>query len=103
MVVVEGYQWRFAKLGKSNITPYSRKLNENGKCLESTVEVAVEQYSLEGEYITTYKNARMAADAVGLSKGGNSAILRACQGKQKTSGGFKWKYADKNRYITKNN
>lgn len=45
----------------------------------------------------------MAADAVGLSKGGNSAILRACQGKQKTSGGFKWKYADKNRYITKNN
>lgn len=78
-----GYQWRFAKLGKSNIALYRRKLNKNGKCLEPTVEVAVEQYSLEGEYITTYKNARIAADAIGLSKGGNSAILRAYQGKQK--------------------
>lgn len=95
----KGYQWRFAEDNdNANILPYTRKLDEHGHNREPTVEVAVEQYSLEGKYITTYKNARIAADAIGLSKGGNSAILRACQGKQKTSGGFKWRYADKTRY-----
>lgn len=57
--------------------------------------VPVEQYSLDGEYITTHESVTVATLAVGLKEGSKSAISRACQGKQKTSAGYRWKYANK--------
>lgn len=82
------YQWRFAEEGQENIKPYqSRKVH-------TTIERKVGQYDKDGNLIAMYENAVLAAEAVGLAKGGNSAILRVCNGKQKTSKGFFWKYLD---------
>ncbi len=54
----------------------------------------VEQYTLDGEYIATYNSLDEASEAVGFKEGGKSAISRACKGKQKTSGGYKWKFVN---------
>ena len=49
--------------------------------------------NLNNNFINQYLSAADAARALGFKKGGNSAILRACNGKQKTSGGYVWKFA----------
>lgn len=49
------------------------------------------QYDLEGNLIATYKSASEAARATG----GNARNIRlVCDGKRKTTNGYKWKYLD---------
>ena len=55
----------------------------------------VEQFNLTGEKIGEFYSAKEAADALGMKKGGNSAILRVCRGQQKTCMGYIWKFKDK--------
>lgn len=53
----------------------------------------VNQYTLNGKYITTYKSLSEAAKQVGLSV--VSGISSVCKGKQKTAGGYIWRYCNK--------
>ena len=50
----------------------------------------VNQYDLEGKYIRTWDSMIDATNATGAVK-----ICECCKGKRQTSGGYKWKYADK--------
>lgn len=52
---------------------------------------AVKQYTLDGEYITTFSSMAEAEKQTGVSK---STITLACQGKCKTAKGFQWRYED---------
>lgn len=47
------------------------------------------QYSLNREFITTFKSASEASRQTGISK---SCITKCCRGERKTSGGFIWNY-----------
>ncbi len=61
---------------------YQRGLAKRGK--------PVEQYTLEGEYITTYNTTKEASNALGHSS--SSSIQRVCRGELKQAYGYKWKY-----------
>lgn len=51
---------------------------------------SVEQYTLDGRYITTYESTPKAAEAAGLKSSSN--IRAACDGRRTQAGGFVWKY-----------
>ena len=51
----------------------------------------IKQFTLDGNYISTYPNA---ADAARKTGGNASAILKVCKGQRKTSGGFLWAYEE---------
>ncbi len=53
----------------------------------------VNQYDLDGNFIKRYEYIADAIEEIGMKPSSKSAITRVCQGKQKTSGGFLWKYA----------
>jgi group I intron endonuclease len=53
--------------------------------------VEVEQWSIEGNYIKTYKSIKQASIETGCND-----ISKCCRGKYKQSGGFLWKYKDEN-------
>ena len=50
---------------------------------------AVNQYSLNQEFIENFKSASEASRKTGISK---TCITRCCRGERKNSGGFIWKY-----------
>lgn len=83
-----GYQWRYLQDKKDQIPPY------NSQKAHCTTNKPVEQYNKQGEKIAEFSSAKEAADSLNMKKGGNSAILRVCQGKQKTCMGFIWKYKE---------
>ena len=83
-----GYMWRYSKDFQEQITPY------NSKKAHSTTSKKVIQFDKKGNKIAEYDSAKDAEIALNMKKGGNSAILRVCQGKQKTSMGYIWKYGD---------
>lgn len=81
-----GYIWRFADKNSDN--PPEKLIIEkkiNKRCR------AVEQYSLNGEYITTFDSIKSAAETTNGSK---TTIPLCCKGINKTSGGFIWKFKD---------
>lgn len=49
----------------------------------------ISQYSTEGAYIATYDSAAQAEHATGAD---SSGIIAVCKGKQKTAGGYQWRY-----------
>lgn len=51
---------------------------------------SVEQYAIDGTYIARYESTRAAERATGIAQSG---ISDCCNGKLKTSGGFKWTFA----------
>lgn len=53
-------------------------------------ECAVTQYSLKGEYITTFPSVKAASEQVPSSN--RSYITQCCKGKRVSSGGFLWAY-----------
>ena len=56
----------------------------------------VEQYSLEGIYITSYPSALQASESTGISHGN---ICACCRNERNYAGNFQWKYADSNKKI----
>ena len=54
----------------------------------------VNQYDLDGNFIKRYEYIVDAIEAVGLKQSSKSAITRVCQGKQQTSAGYIWEYAE---------
>ena len=77
-----GYQWRYAD-DKSKVLPYKRT---------NTLTKAVEQYSLDGNYLATYKSMAEAARLLNKSVTGISGCVRE---RQKTAYGYIWKCVDK--------
>lgn len=81
----KGFQWRYKRdvkdptinIGKVRVREGIREIN---------------QYTLDGEFIKTWKNAMDAARGVGLKTGGR--ILQCCKGTCNSSKGYIWKYAD---------
>lgn len=56
-----------------------------------SVSKPVNQYSLDGIYIATYKSIKEASRTTGTDQTG---IVDCCKGRLKTSGGFIWKYVN---------
>lgn len=79
-----GYQWRSYKTDK--IAPY-----HSNRCGSPKT---VAQFSMDGTYIRSYPSAADAARAVGK---GVSNLCSVCRGKQKSCGGYLWKYESEGR------
>ena len=79
------------------IHAYSTGLHDSG-ILKKNIKVI--QYDLKGNFIAEHPSVSQAALNVGLKRSSKSAITRVCKGKQKTAGGYKWKYADATKGST---
>jgi hypothetical protein len=64
--------------------------NRNMKMREKAKVVAVCQYAKDGKFIAKWNSI---ADACKETGADTSAIIRVCKGKQKTSMGYLWRYA----------
>ena len=64
-----------------------------GLALKQKKAIRVNQYTLDGEYITTYESIKDAARSIGNVKA-DSDIIRNCKGKTKYSHGYIWRYKD---------
>lgn len=89
---IGGYIWKhYTKNFKKKIPSlvdnrqYSGANNPNSR--------GVDKYDLNGNYIESYSYVKLASIKTGISKRG---IGYCCIGKQQSSGGFIWKYSDKN-------
>lgn len=79
-----GFLWAFK--GESPNTYIPRDYTKNTQCLE------VNQYTLSGELIATYKSI---GEAARKTKSDSSTISKCCRGKLKTTKGYKWSYANR--------
>lgn len=87
------------RLGCGLVTPpplseiRARLVDLNGKkrTAKDRSESTVNCYSLTGQLVASYPNAKAAAEVMGVT---DKTIQNACNGNQKTSGGFQWRYAD---------
>lgn len=78
----KGYLFEYVEgTASANILPYKKHIFNNRP---------VKQYSLTGEYIATYESMVLAVQATGAAK-----ISEVCNGKRKSSGGFIWRFAEK--------
>ena len=76
-----GFIWRFADLeSRKQIEPY----------VDSRFR-GVSQFDKCGNYIRSYKSIKEAGVSTGISKTG---IVGVCNGKNKTAGGYIWRYSD---------
>lgn len=75
-----GYQWRYAE------DDPPRDYVSEQKSMSR-----VNQYSICGEYIDTFKSITAASIALGINR---SSISACCSGKNKTAGGYLWRYAE---------
>lgn len=70
------------------------KMRENCKRRygkDNVVSKPVRQYSLDDILLNEYESGTQASKECGIDL---SSIFKCCKGKQKTCGGFKWKYAE---------
>lgn len=94
---VENLRWVTVKGNVNN--PISAKRRYEAVCnslkgkfgIESLKHKAVAQFSKDGKYIKTWGCMSDAWRYYGLDSG---CITKVCQGKQKTAGGFIWRYAE---------
>ena len=63
----------------------------NASLAHKAVSKLVSQFTLDGEFIKTYPSTMEAERQTGIK---HSSISYCCRGKQKTAGGFIWKYAE---------
>lgn len=83
---------RQANLGKK----YSNEINakKGSKGAKNPAARAVNQYSKSGNFIKHWDYIKQASNELGASQAG---IISCCRGRQKTCGGFVWKYADEDK------
>lgn len=74
----------YSKRSKSQVTAWKTRTKR------VAWQKAVEQYDLQGNYINTYSSLKEAAKQTGTNIPAMSSCLN---GKYKTAGGFKWKFA----------
>ena len=81
-----GFMWRYSNLEK-------RKKIEAYKRRDVGIKPRrVKQYDKTGKFLREYTSAREAAEVIGVK---TVNIFASCQGKQKTAGGYIWKYVKK--------
>lgn len=83
---VENLEWCTSKYNANYGSRNQRSWENNPQ------KVAVNQFTLNGDFITKYSSIGEAAIA---NKADVSSIIKVCQGKQKTCRGYKWQYANK--------
>ena len=66
----------------------------NTWCTGEKTTKAVDQFSLEYKFIQTYNSIAAAAKNIGIDPAG---ISNVCRGKQKTAGGYIWKFKKQNK------
>lgn len=84
----ENCRWTTMKVQCQNRRRYLRSDENNPKAK------SVDMYTLNDEYIKTYKTIKEACKDNNI-KGTGTGISACCKGKQKTSSGYKWKYHTK--------
>lgn len=77
------YIWRYAN-NTEKIEPIQSSIHTR----------KVNQYNLSGEFLKTFDTVKSAAQAVGIN---SNNISRACRGGRHSAGGYKWKYAEKQK------
>ena len=80
---IENLEWVSSKENKQHAYTKEENSDARGK--------AVEQYSLQNELLQTYPSVRKAAEAV---NGSVCGISNCCNGRSKTSKGYKWKFVE---------
>ena len=78
---VDNLEWCTIKYNNNYGTHYDRMAEAKSKM--------VFQYSLNGEFIKSYKNSIIASKSTGIGKNG---IRRCARGERNKCGGYKWKY-----------
>lgn len=78
-----GYLWVFEKEYNPDEVVYTYKTNY--------IQRSVIKLSINGDFIKKYKTIACASKENDINY---TCILDCCKGKQKTAGGFKWRYAD---------
>ena len=69
------------------------KLDEHSRLhLKGKNNKSVDKYSLDGKYIETYESIKLAGEKNNIY---SQNIIRVCKNKQKTAGGYIWKYTEK--------
>lgn len=68
---------------------WSYNLLENYKAEEDLRKKIVDQFSIQGEFVRSYKSVSEAAKKTGIN---SSSIAKCCRGEYKVAGGFKWEY-----------
>ena len=98
-MVVYGYVWRY----------HGDPFNKYDVRIENYGRKEVDCYSLDGEFIKTYKSMAIGAKALGYvnknNKGEASKISNCCKGLRYSAYGYIWRYKDDpfNKYKTKPN
>ena len=100
-----GYLWRKNKVNSIDMSSYKILLTPKGARIYDISYKgnqkrsvahgkAVNQYNLNGEYVTTYSSASEAANKMGFNRSG---IMKCCKQlpKYKTANGFIWRYDTK--------
>ena len=82
---VENLEWCTAKYNNN----YGTRIQRVSKALG----IPVDQYSLNGEFIKTWDSANEASKKLSIY---SASITRVCKGENKTAGGYKWQYHEKN-------
>ena len=86
-----------AKMGKPHTEETKQKMSETrkekqlAKGKNNPQAKRVVQYDLGGNLIRIWDYAKQVTEELGID---NSNIIKCCRGKQKSAGGFVWKYAD---------
>lgn len=77
---------------------YSIKESEHRRAKRKglTVGKPIQQYTLEGEYITTFPNATVAAESLGKGRPESNNIRSCAHGRRKSAYGYKWKFENEN-------
>lgn len=79
----KGFQWAYQR-------DIDKRINQPVRAAD-TFQIPVIQYSLAGNFIKEWKNARTAAKELSLQ---DSHISSCCKGKRNQTGGYQWRYAD---------
>lgn len=83
-ITYKDFQWCYYKDLNKRI---HKKVYKGGKRPHRPVN----QYTLEGIFIKTYDNAKIASEITGID---SSCISKVCKKKRKTAGGYFWKYEE---------
>ena len=85
-ILAFGYQWRYGH--KSKIEPLIS---------DKRITYLIDQFTLDGKYIGTFKNASHAAWQFTHSPRAGNHILQVCRGERKIAYGYQWKFSIKDK------
>ena len=93
-----GYIWRYSKDIKYPVGSEELKWQLKKEIYICNNPYAIDQYSIYGKYIKTWKDSKTITLELGIN---SSSIYKVCCGKRKSAGGYKWSYTDKQKKRNK--